>query len=85
MRIVKQYERVCCPAWAAAGVRGPALRLILPDGDVLPRVSPGVVTTMPIHEQGILTRDNVSVDVTTVEWGVEVTLLELKTSSCRRA
>ena len=60
----RQAVRTGCavPPWAAAGLRGPALWLIIPDGDVLPWVSPRVVT-MPIQSQGIITRDNVSVDV----------------------
>jgi regulator of protease activity HflC (stomatin/prohibitin superfamily) len=47
------------------GVREPGLRLIVPVIDVLRRVSLRIVT-MPIQSQGIITRDNVSVDVSAV-------------------
>src|SRR5271166_5714774 len=44
------------------GVREPGLRLIIPIIDRLWRVSLRIVT-MPIQSQGIITRDNVSVDI----------------------
>jgi regulator of protease activity HflC (stomatin/prohibitin superfamily) len=47
------------------GVRAPGLRLIVPLIEVLRRVSLRIVT-MPIQSQGIITRDNVSVDVAAV-------------------
>ena len=49
------------------GARGPGLRLIIPIVDVLHRVSLRIVT-MPIQSQGIITRDNVSVDVSAVAY-----------------
>jgi regulator of protease activity HflC (stomatin/prohibitin superfamily) len=47
------------------GTRSPGLRIIIPAVDVLRRV-PLRIVTMPIQSQGIITRDNVSVDVSTV-------------------
>src|SRR4030095_11894881 len=47
------------------GVREPGLTLIVPLVEVLRRVSLRIVT-MPIQSQGIITRDNVSVDVSAV-------------------
>jgi len=47
------------------GSRAPGLRIIIPIVDVLHRVSLRIVT-MPIQSQGIITRDNVSVDVSAV-------------------
>ncbi|MFF4398865.1 SPFH domain-containing protein [Streptomyces sp. NPDC001480] len=47
------------------GTRSPGLRFISPFVDALHRVSLRVVT-MPIQSQGIITRDNVSVDVSAV-------------------
>src|SRR4030095_10978319 len=47
------------------GWRDPALRLIVPVLEVLRRVSLRIVP-MPIQSQGIITRDNVSVDVSAV-------------------
>lgn len=48
-------------------VREPGLRLIIPLVDRLWRVSLRVVT-MPIQSQGIITRDNVSVDIAAVAY-----------------
>jgi regulator of protease activity HflC (stomatin/prohibitin superfamily) len=48
-------------------VRAPGLRVIIPIVDVLHRVSLRIVT-MPIQSQGIITRDNVSVDVSAVAY-----------------
>jgi regulator of protease activity HflC (stomatin/prohibitin superfamily) len=68
VRIVKQYERgVLFRLGRVTGVRDPGLRLIVPFVDVLHRVSLRVVT-MPIQSQGIITRDNVSVDVSAVAY-----------------
>ena len=68
VRIVKQYERgVLFRLGRLHGVREPGLRLIIPFVDVLHRVSLRVVT-MPIQSQGIITRDNVSVDVSAVAY-----------------
>jgi regulator of protease activity HflC (stomatin/prohibitin superfamily) len=49
------------------GVREPGLRLIVPLVEVLRRVSLRIAT-MPIQSQGIITRDNVSVDVSAVAY-----------------
>ncbi|MEU8233241.1 slipin family protein [Actinoplanes sp. NPDC048967] len=68
LRIVKQYERgVLFRLGRVIGVREPGLRVIIPVIDVLRRVSLRIVT-MPIQSQGIITRDNVSVDVSAVAY-----------------
>jgi regulator of protease activity HflC (stomatin/prohibitin superfamily) len=68
IRVVKQYERgVLFRFGRMIGTREPGLRFIIPVVDVLHRVSLRVVT-MPIQSQGIITRDNVSVDVSAVAY-----------------
>ena len=68
VKVVKQYEQgVLFRLGRVAGVRDPGLRLIIPFVDVLHRVSLRIVT-MPIQSQGIITRDNVSVDVSAVAY-----------------
>jgi regulator of protease activity HflC (stomatin/prohibitin superfamily) len=68
VRVVKQYERgVLFRLGRVVGVREPGLTLIVPFIDVLRRVSLRIVT-MPIQSQGIITRDNVSVDVSAVAY-----------------
>ena len=68
VKIVKQYEQgVLFRLGRVQGVRPPGLRLIVPFVDVLHRVSLRIVT-MPIQSQGIITRDNVSVDVSAVAY-----------------
>ncbi len=68
VRIVKQYENgVLLRLGRMVGVRQPGLRLIIPFVDVLHRISLRIVT-MPIQSQGIITRDNVSVDVSAVAY-----------------
>src|SRR6184192_3590110 len=68
IRIVKQYEKgVLFRLGRVVGIREPGLRLIIPVVDVLRRVSLRIVT-MPIQSQGIITRDNVSVDVSAVAY-----------------
>jgi len=68
VRIVKQYEQgVLFRLGKLQGTRAPGLRLIIPAVDVLHRVSLRIVT-MPIQSQGIITRDNVSVDVSAVAY-----------------
>ncbi len=68
VRIVKQYERgVLFRLGRVLGVREPGLRLIIPLVDVLRRV-PLRIITLPIQSQGIITRDNVSVDVSAVAY-----------------
>jgi len=67
-RIIKQYEQgILFRFGRVIGVRQPGLRLIIPLVDVLHRVSLRIVT-MPIQSQGIITRDNVSVDVSAVAY-----------------
>jgi regulator of protease activity HflC (stomatin/prohibitin superfamily) len=68
VRIVKQYEQgVLFRLGRVRGAREPGLRLIIPLVDVMRRVSMRIVT-MPIQSQGIITRDNVSVDVSAVAY-----------------
>jgi regulator of protease activity HflC (stomatin/prohibitin superfamily) len=68
VRIVKQYELgVLFRLGRVIGLREPGLRLIIPFVDVMRRVSLRIVT-MPIQSQGIITRDNVSVDVSAVAY-----------------
>jgi regulator of protease activity HflC (stomatin/prohibitin superfamily) len=68
VRIVKQYEQgVLFRLGRLVGVRAPGLHVIIPVVDVLHRVSRRIVT-MPIQSQGIITRDNVSVDVSAVAY-----------------
>jgi len=68
VKIVKQYEQgVLFRLGRVQGVRPPGLRLIVPFVDVLHRVSLRIIT-MPIQSQGIITRDNVSVDVSAVAY-----------------
>jgi regulator of protease activity HflC (stomatin/prohibitin superfamily) len=68
LRIVKQYEQgVLFRLGRVIGVRKPGLTFIIPFVDVLRRVSLRIVT-MPIQSQGIITRDNVSVDVSAVAY-----------------
>jgi regulator of protease activity HflC (stomatin/prohibitin superfamily) len=68
IRVVKQYEQgVLFRLGRLAGTRRPGLQLIIPAVDVMHRVSLRIVT-MPIQSQGIITRDNVSVDVSAVAY-----------------
>jgi regulator of protease activity HflC (stomatin/prohibitin superfamily) len=68
VRIVKQYEQgVLFRLGRVSGLREPGFRLIIPLVDVMHRVSLRIVT-MPIQSQGIITRDNVSVDVSAVAY-----------------
>jgi regulator of protease activity HflC (stomatin/prohibitin superfamily) len=68
VRIVKQYEEgVLFRLGRVIGERKPGFRLIIPIVDVMHRVSLRIVT-MPIQSQGIITRDNVSVDVSAVAY-----------------
>jgi regulator of protease activity HflC (stomatin/prohibitin superfamily) len=68
LKVVKQYEQgVLFRLGRVLGVRAPGLRVIIPLVDVLHRVSLRIVT-MPIQSQGIITRDNVSVDVSAVAY-----------------
>ena len=68
VRVVKQYEQgVLFRLGKVLGARPPGLRIIIPFIDVLHRVSLRIVT-MPIQSQGIITQDNVSVDVSAVAY-----------------
>jgi regulator of protease activity HflC (stomatin/prohibitin superfamily) len=68
LRIVKQYERgVVFRLGRVIGSRNPGLRVLIPVVDMMHRVSLRIVT-MPIQSQGIITRDNVSVDVSAVAY-----------------
>ncbi|MEO8692211.1 MAG: slipin family protein [Acidimicrobiales bacterium] len=67
-RVVQQYEEgVLFRLGRVVGLKKPGLALIVPLIDVLRRVSLRIVT-MPIQSQGIITRDNVSVDVSAVAY-----------------
>jgi regulator of protease activity HflC (stomatin/prohibitin superfamily) len=69
IKILKQYERGVQFRLGKLkdGPRGPGLILIIPLVDHLRRVSLRIVT-MPIQSQGIITRDNVSVDIAAVAY-----------------
>jgi regulator of protease activity HflC (stomatin/prohibitin superfamily) len=68
VRVVKQYEQgVLFRLGRLQGPLAPGFHLIIPVVDVLRRVSLRVVT-MPIQSQGIITRDNVSVDISAVAY-----------------
>ncbi len=68
IRVVKQYEQgVLFRLGRVIGVRMPGLRFIIPVIDRLHLVSLRIIT-MPIQSQGIITQDNVSVDVSAVAY-----------------
>jgi regulator of protease activity HflC (stomatin/prohibitin superfamily) len=69
VRILKQYELGVQFRLGRVknGARGPGLIFIVPLVDRVHRVSMRIVT-MPIQSQGIITRDNVSVDVSAVAY-----------------
>jgi regulator of protease activity HflC (stomatin/prohibitin superfamily) len=68
VRVVQQYEMgVQFRLGRLHGVREPGLRLIIPVIDTLRKVSLRTVT-MPIQSQGIITKDNVSIDVAGVAY-----------------
>ncbi|WP_218027295.1 slipin family protein [Nocardia vaccinii] len=68
IRVVFQYQRgVLFRLGRVVGVRQPGLRFIIPIIDQMRRVSMRIVT-MPIQSQGIITRDNVSVDISAVAY-----------------
>ncbi|MCQ4045384.1 slipin family protein [Streptantibioticus rubrisoli] len=68
VKVVRQFEKgVLFRFGRLVGARSPGLRFIIPVVDVLHRVSLRIVT-MPIQSQGIITRDNVSVDVSAVAY-----------------
>ncbi|MHB8658557.1 MAG: slipin family protein [Solirubrobacteraceae bacterium] len=69
VRVIKQYERVVLFELGKVknGARGPGLILIVPFIDRVHRVSLRIIT-MPIQSQGIITKDNVSIDVSAVAY-----------------
>src|SRR6202789_867154 len=69
VRILKQYERAVMFHLGKVrdGARGPGLIFFAPLINQVHRVSLRIVT-MPIQSQGIITRDNVSVDVSAVAY-----------------
>jgi regulator of protease activity HflC (stomatin/prohibitin superfamily) len=69
VRVLKQYERGVQfrLGKVTEGARGPGLIVIAPFVDRVHRVSLRIVT-MPIQSQGIITKDNVSVDVSAVAY-----------------
>ncbi|NKY89700.1 slipin family protein [Nocardia veterana] len=68
VRVVTQYEKgVLFRLGKVVGVKEPGLALIIPVIDRLTKVSLRIIT-MPIQSQGIITRDNVSVDISAVAY-----------------
>jgi regulator of protease activity HflC (stomatin/prohibitin superfamily) len=68
VKVVTQYQRgVLFRLGKVVGVKEPGLALTIPVIDRLVRVSLRIVT-MPIQSQGIITRDNVSVDISAVAY-----------------
>src|SRR6202162_4113811 len=68
IRVVQQYEMgVHFRLGKVIGTRTPGLQPIVPIIDVLRRVSLRIVT-MPIESQGIITRDNVTINVSAVAY-----------------
>jgi regulator of protease activity HflC (stomatin/prohibitin superfamily) len=65
---VRQYERgVHFRLGRVLGIKEPGLRLIAPLVDRLPKVSLRIVT-LPIQSQGIISKDNVSLDISAVAY-----------------
>lgn len=68
IRVVTQYEMgVLFRLGRVKGTRSPGLTWIIPAIDRMPKVSLRIIT-MPIQSQGIITRDNVSVDISAVAY-----------------
>jgi regulator of protease activity HflC (stomatin/prohibitin superfamily) len=68
IKVVAQYEKgVLFRLGRVVAVKEPGLRFIIPVIDRLARVSLRIIT-MPIQSQGIITRDNVSVDISAVSY-----------------
>ena len=67
--VIKQYERavVFKLGKVTGSARGPGLIFVVPFAQRIRRVSLRIVT-MPIQSQGIITKDNVSVDVSAVAY-----------------
>jgi regulator of protease activity HflC (stomatin/prohibitin superfamily) len=69
IRVLKQYERAVIfhLGKVSDGARGPGLIFFVPLINRVDRVSLRIIT-MPIQSQGIITRDNVSIDVSAVAY-----------------
>jgi regulator of protease activity HflC (stomatin/prohibitin superfamily) len=69
VRVLKQYERAVLfhLGKVIGGARGPGLICFVPQINRVDRVSLRIIT-MPIQSQGIITRDNVSIDVSAVAY-----------------
>ena len=69
VRVLKQYERAVMFHLGKVGheARGPGLIFFIPLINRVDRVSLRIIT-MPIQSQGIITRDNVSIDVSAVAY-----------------
>jgi regulator of protease activity HflC (stomatin/prohibitin superfamily) len=69
VRVIKQYERVVLFELGKVKdeARGPGLIFIVPLIDRVHRVSLRIIT-LPIQSQGIITKDNVSIDVSAVAY-----------------
>src|ERR1700747_616362 len=67
--VIKQYERavVFKLGKGTGSARGPGLIFVVPFAQRIRRVSLRIVT-MPIQSQGIITKDNVSIDVSAVAY-----------------
>jgi regulator of protease activity HflC (stomatin/prohibitin superfamily) len=69
VRIINQYERgvVFRLGRVRGGIKEPGLRLLIPVVDQMRKVSMQIVT-LPIESQKIITKDNVSIDVSAVAY-----------------
>src|SRR6195952_573935 len=69
VRIINQYERgvVLRLGKVRAEVKQPGLRLLIPIVDQMRKISMQIVT-LPIESQKIITKDNVSIDVSAVAY-----------------
>jgi regulator of protease activity HflC (stomatin/prohibitin superfamily) len=69
LRIIKQYERIVLfeLGKVKGGAHGPGVMFIVPFVDRVHRVSLRIIT-LPIQSQGIITKDNVSIDVSAVAY-----------------
>ena len=84
IKIVRQYEQgVLFRLGRVVAVRMPGLRFIIPVVDRLQLVSLRIVT-MPIQSQGIITQDNVSVDISAVAYYRVIDCREVRRGDRRR-
>jgi regulator of protease activity HflC (stomatin/prohibitin superfamily) len=69
VRIINQYERgvVFRLGRVRGGVKQPGMRLLIPIADQMRKVSMQIVT-LPVDSQKIITKDNVSIDVSAVAY-----------------